>query len=645
MLRIVVPIFLAGSALLLGFLALGAATPRADFTYVNPSGIHTLDPARMSWTTDFRVALNLWEGLTTWDPETLDPVGAAAVYPPEVTDAGATYRFKIRRDARWSNGDSVTADDFVRGWRRGMEPGTSTDYAFLFADHIVGAEAYMRWRTDVAAALTALARLRQGWAIEGEAARGLLTRPIHPRIEALAVEVGVPTLDEPNAAWGKVARRLSAVGVDYDALYDAVWDTCVAEFDRRFADVGVEATAPDRLQVRLVRPTAYFLDLTGFPVFLPCHKSIERFRLRFRGGPMTEQGLVVYDPQWTKPGSGDQDVGLITNGPYRLTMWAFKRRARLEVNPHHRNAGRVSCRTVDMVVYENLSAALMAYEAGDVDFLPDLSVPYEHELVRLAQSGARSDFHLAEVIATYFFNFNCVSSTVAGVDNPFVDPRIRRAFTLAVDREQLVYDVLNCGDRVARTFVPPGTMQGYPSPRGLGYDVAAARRLLSECGFADGQGFPTVELLYPPREESICQAVAGMWATGLGVRVALRSMEGKAFAEQKANFHYMVARGNWYADYLDPTTFLDCLASGNGNNDSGYSNARYDRLLRRARDTSDASARAALLAEAERLVVEEDCPILPVLHDVTPIAFGRRVSGLHANARLWFPFQNVAVAR
>ncbi len=599
----------------------------------------------MSWTTDFRVALNLWEGLTTWDPQTLAPVAAAAAFPPEVSDGGTTYLFKIRNDARWSNGDPVTAEDFVRGWRRGMEPGTSTDYTFLFEDNIVGAHAYVRWRIECAAALTALARLRQGWSIDGKAARGLLERPLQPRIEALAGEVDLPRSEAPEEGWDAVAHRLSALDVDYGAVYDAVWDRCILEFDHRFAGVGVEALAPDRLSVRLVRPTAYFLDLTGFPVFLPCHESIERYRLRFRGGPITEQGLVVYDPQWTKPNSGDQDAGLITNGPYRLADWTFKRRARLEVNPHHRNAPRIPCRTVDMVVYDNLSAALMAYEAGDVDFLPDLSVPYEHELVRLAQAGARPDFHLAEAIATYFFNFNCVSRKVGGVDNPFVDPRIRRAFTMAVDRDQLVHDVLNCGDRVARTFVPPGAMDGYVSPSGLGYDIAEARRLLSECGFPDGQGFPTVELLYPPRDESICQAVAGMWTAMLGVRVSLRSMEGKAFAEEKANFHYMVARGNWYADYRDPTTFLDCLATGNGNNDSGYSSARFDRVLGQARDTLDAAARAALLTEAERIVVEQDCPILPILHDVTPIAFGKQVSGLYANARLWFPFQYVSVAR
>jgi oligopeptide transport system substrate-binding protein len=105
----------------------------------------------------------------------------------------------------------------------------------------------------------------------------------------------------------------------------------------------------------------------------------------------------------------------------------------------------------------------------------------------------------------------------------------------------------------------------------------------------------------------------------------------------------MIARGNWYADYNDPATFLDCLATGNGNNDSGYSNPRYDDLLRRAKETADRGERAERLREAEILVVEEDVPILPLFHRSEPIAVQPRVQGLHANPRLWFPFRYVTV--
>ena len=147
----------------------------ADFRYVNPSGIHTLDPARMSWTQDFRVALNIWEGLTTWHPETTEPIEGAASFPPKISADGLTYTFTIHDDARWSNGDAVTAEDFIRGWRRGMEPGTATDYTFLFTDHVAGAAEYVSWRRRAVGVLTALDRLRTGWGIGAEPARALAT--------------------------------------------------------------------------------------------------------------------------------------------------------------------------------------------------------------------------------------------------------------------------------------------------------------------------------------------------------------------------------------------------------------------------------------------------------------------------------------
>jgi oligopeptide transport system substrate-binding protein len=249
------------------------------------------------------------------------------------------------------------------------------------------------------------------------------------------------------------------------------------------------------------------------------------------------------------------------------------------------------------------------------------------------------------VLATYFLNFNCVSETVNGRPNPFVDARVRKAFVLAIDKEQVVDRVLRRGDRVAHSFVPPGAIPGYEPPAGLGRNIPAARRLMADAGYTGSTDRLVIELLYTPSDELICQALARMWEEALGVRVELQARESKTFAEDKARFRYMVARGNWYADYTDPTTFLDCLASGNGNNDSGYTSARYDTLLVQASTTQDPAQRAVVLSRAEAIIVEEDLPIAPILHYASPIAIRPYVSGLHANARLWFPFRFVTVAR
>lgn len=642
------PLFLSCGCLtlaVLGFYAITSEEKRADFRYVNPSGIHTLDPARMSWTQDFRVALNIWEGLTASDPKTTAPIAGAALFPPEVSEDRTIYTFTIRDDARWSNGDRVTAGDFIRGWRRSMEPGTATDYTFLFTDHVAGAADYVRWRRATVGALTALARLRDGWGVDAAQAVALAVHPVFKRItESAANSRLIPPADSPDIDGATTAAQLGQLQAPWAELHEELFLGHVAEMDERFDRVGIRPIDDGTLEVRLLRPCSYFLDLTAFPAFLPCHESIERLREGHEGAPITAEGLVVYDPQWTKPDRYRNGYpGLITNGPYRLASWHFKRRARLAVNPFFHAADDIACRTIDMLVFDNISASIMAYEAGDVDFLPAMDVPYDHEIARLASSGERPDFYQCNTLATYFLNFNCASESVAGRPNPFLDPRVRRAFSLAVDRAAIVNRVLQRGDRVATSFVPSGAIEGYDPPRGLGYDPDAARALLAAAGHPQGEGLPPVELLYVPSDERACQAMARMWEDQLNVHVELRCKETKTYAEDKARHRFMVARGNWYADYYDPTTFLDCLATGNGNNDSGYSNPRYDRLLEQAQRATDSAERAKLLREAERIIVEEDCPILPILHYALPIAIKPYVKGLYPNPRLRFPFRYVTM--
>ena len=500
------------------WVALGRQEAPADLTYVNPSGIHTLDPARMSWTSDFRVALNLWEGLTTWDPQTMVPIEGAAQFPPAVSPDGLHYTFTIRDDARWSNGDSVTSGDCVRGWRRGMEPGTATDYTFFFTDNVIGAVDYVRWRREAVSVLVPLSRLAAGWRIDADQAKSLAVHALFQQVvPRLPNSMSLPLDGDDSPVWLAFADGLAAAPVDWRSLHRDLLHAHAAEMDERFAAVGVTAPSDHTLVVELVAPCPYFLDLTAMPIFLPIHKSIERLRQREHGLPITAQGLVAYNPQWTKPDyHASGYAGLVTNGAYHIADWTFKRRLRLAANPFYHAVARVTCRSVDMVVHESISASIMAYERGDVDFLPTMSVPYDHEIARLARSGARPDFHLCNVLATFFLNFNCTSETVGGRTNPFRDPRVRKAFALAIDKRQIVEKVLNRGDRVAQSFVPPNTIAGYEPPAGLPHDPTAARRLLSEAGFPNGAGLPPIDVLYTANDSRIVEALAHMWEEVLG---------------------------------------------------------------------------------------------------------------------------------
>ncbi len=574
-------------ALIAAAYSIGDGDGRADFTYVNSAGIGTLDPASITWKQDIRVASNIWEGLTILDPRTGAPIAGAAELP-EISADGLTYTFSIRLDARWSNGDAVTAGDFVRGWRRAIEPGSAGDYAFFLTDHVVGARAYYEWRT---AAVADLSSSQTG-----------------------------------SDAWRARFSRHAAL------------------LDERFAGVGFRAVASRTFEVRLVAPCSYFLDLCAFVALLPIHESIEDLRIDCEGSGITAEGLVVYDPQWTKPDYDESGYpGLITNGPYLLDAWAFQRRLRMRVNPYFRRSDSLSCRTIDMAVYGDLNAAILAYEAGDVDFLPEMDVSYGHELAGLAMSGARPDFYNPAVFATYFYLFNCADATVEGRRNPFVDARVRKAFVLALDRRLIAERVVGRGERPSGNVVPLGCIAGYDSPRGLEYDPDEARRLLADAGYPGGEGLGEIDLLYNTGfiHERVCTAMAEMWKRELGVAVVLRGKEAKTFSEDRKQRRFMIARAGWYGDYGDPTTFLDLFATGNGNNDSGHSDAKYDDLLREAAQETNIATRLSLLAAAESRIIRETLPALPLYQATQMLAINPRVSGLYPNARLVFPFRYV----
>ena len=182
----------------------------------------------------------------------------------------------------------------------------------------------------------------------------------------------------------------------------------------------------------------------------------------------------------------------------------------------------------------------------------------------------RSDLHVFPAFGTYFYDFNCREKLPDGSKNPFHDPRVRRAFSMAVDREPIVRNVTRSGEPPANTYVPRGAFPGYPSPAGLPYDVPQARKLLAEAGYPGGAGFPHVAILFNndfPVHGEIAQVVRRQWQANLGVDLSLEGLELKVFGERLHQHEFAVSRASWYGDYYDPSTFTDVLKSSSENND------------------------------------------------------------------------------
>jgi oligopeptide transport system substrate-binding protein len=534
--------------------------PPADLTWIEPQDIHTLDPQRMSFMQDLRIASALYEGLVRWDTLGDGAILPAAASSWSISGDGLVYTFELDPAGRWSNGDPVVPEDFVYAWQRALMPDTAAKYASLFYC-IRGAEEFLIERAESLASYAAL--------------------PAHERT--------------PDAA---------------RALRD--------EADRRFRrTVGVEATGPRTLRVTLRRPTPHFLDLCAFGPFLPVHRpTVEAWT---DTDPAT--GIVRQRHGWTKPGR------LIGNGPYTLRQWRFKRDMRLERSPSFRDPSLARSGSILLRMIEDQNTSIMAFGAGGADWHTDVDVAYIGDLLEQKRRGERDDIHALPSFGTCFWAFNCTERLPDGRPNPFADPRVRRAMALAVDKQRIIDTIRRSGERAAGALVPPGSIRGYTPPGGLPFDPQRARRELADAGWSDrhgdgalrnerGERFPVVELLVTPTgpHRDVALALGRMWESALGVRTRIAVRESKVFRGTLASRDYMMARGVWFGDYPDPMTFHDLHRTGDGNNHRGFSDERYDALLRAADDEPDPAARLRILEEAERYLFEEAVPVIPIWH-------------------------------
>jgi oligopeptide transport system substrate-binding protein len=195
---------------------------------------------------------------------------------------------------------------------------------------------------------------------------------------------------------------------------------------------------------------------------------------------------------------------------------------------------------------------------------------------------------------------------------------VRRALALAIDKNRLVQKITKAGEKVASHLTPAG-IPHYRPPEGLGHDPAAARRLLALAGYPGGRGFPPFHYLFNAAaggsakiHEKIAVELQQMWQRELGLQMELRQVEWKILLAAQSALDYEISRSSWVGDYCDPNTFLDLFMSQSGNNRTGWKNPRYDQLLREANTQTDEAKRERLLQTAERLLVGEELPIVPL---------------------------------
>jgi oligopeptide transport system substrate-binding protein len=248
----------------------------------------------------------------------------------------------------------------------------------------------------------------------------------------------------------------------------------------------------------------------------------------------------------------------------------------------------------------------------------------------------REDFVPSLEFTTLFYRFN--------VKRPPLDnPKVRRALALAIDREQIVSRVTRAGEVTARSLVPPG-IAGYERLETERFDLAEARRLLSEAGYPSGQGFPRLTLLHNNDEtrQSVAEFIQYHWRQNLGIEIDLQNEEWGSYLASIRKIDFDIATSGWVGDYLDPNTFLDMFITGGANNSTGWGLDDYDALIEKAGKTADAAERFKILNEAERLLMAEQ-PIAPIYHRVSRNMIRRYVNGYHKNLLDVHPLESISV--
>jgi oligopeptide transport system substrate-binding protein len=331
-------------------------------------------------------------------------------------------------------------------------------------------------------------------------------------------------------------------------------------------------------------------------------------------------------PRWTKPRN------IVSNGPFLLSMRRIRDRIRLVKNPTYWNADNVALEVVDALPIKSETTSLNMYLKGQIDWTTTVPTSIIPELQK------RDDFYTAPMLTTYFYRLN---TTRPPLDNPLV----RQALNLATNKQEICEHVTKAGQQPARSFVPPG-LTGFESAECGEYNVDRARELLREAGYPEGQGVPKFEILFNDSgaHKDIAQVIQRQWKNNLGIDVELRNLEWGVFLDSLQKKDYTVARSGWIGDYPDPNTFLDMFVTDGANNQTGWSNAEYDRLIHDSAAESDPVVRMQMLHDAERILMDE-IPIIPIYFYVSISMVNPRVHGFAPNIQDIHPLTVIRVEK
>lgn len=351
-----------------------------------------------------------------------------------------------------------------------------------------------------------------------------------------------------------------------------------------FSQVGVSADDDFTLRLKLREPVPYLPSLTRHYTWFPVPRHVV-----LQHGKMTDR--------FTKWSTLEHLVG---NGPFKIKKWRFHDFIEVERNPHYWNAANVGLNGIRFFPIENPYTETRAFLSGQLHTTYQLP----SDLIRTVKKNDAQYLRQEPYVGTTFIRLNTTRPALS-------DPRVRQALSLTMDREQICEHIME-GFFPTVSLTPK--MGAYePEPK-LSFNPEKARALLAEAGFPNGEGFPVFSLLIArPSARASAEATQAMWKKHLNIRVNIQNKDWGSYISAQQALDYDMASAGWIGDYLDPTTFLNLWTPGNGNNNTGWSDPKYEALLREAAVKSDPTERLKLFREAEALLMDAQ-PIIPISH-------------------------------
>lgn len=348
----------------------------------------------------------------------------------------------------------------------------------------------------------------------------------------------------------------------------------------------VAAQDDNTLVVTLNAPCSYFGSLAAFATLSPVQEATVE-----ANGDAWATSAATY----------------ISNGPFYVSEWVPGSYIMMSKNPYYWNADAIKLDGIKWNLIEDSNAAYSAYQTGEVLMIKN--VPTE-EIPSLKDSA---DFHVDPIIGTYYLSMNLERDA-------FKDARVRKALSLAIDRDYVANTLMQGTYSPADNFMGPGWIdmdgkqfkdnanggQSYIDVNNYEADLEEAKQLLADAGYPDGEGFPSIS--YTTNDAGYHKVVAEYlqqaWAQ-LGIDLQVDIVEWASFTPMRRNGDFDVARNGWVGDYSDPSNMLELFYSTNGNNDGKFSNADFDAAIELSRTTLDSAERSKALHTAEDVLMEE----------------------------------------